>query len=162
MKQQSLFSRERLVYWPEEFSEVVDQLNGRTPDGKTVGNGLYSFNTGAVILAASLGVQKGRRREVGSQRKEISTTTFASHRLESYLFLIPLLGDDRLTVDLLRPENEESVIREFERYAAGGLEYLAGILEESAGRSIDMVVQSLAAAAVRTPTGESEVPDLLS
>jgi len=162
MKPQSLFSKERLVYWPEEFSEVVDQLNGRTADGKALGNGLYNFNTGAVVLAAALGVQQSRRREVGSQRKEISTTTFASHRLETYLFLIPLLGDGKLTVDILRPESEELVIREFERYAAGGLEYLAGVLEESAGRSIDMVVQSLAASAARIATAEQEIPDLLS
>ena len=162
MKQQSFFSKERLVYWPEEFSEVVDQLNGRTADGKALGNGLYSFNTGAIVLAAALGVQQGRRREVGSQRKEISTATFASHRLESYLFLIPLLGDEKLTVDVLRPENEEAVIREFERYAAGGLEYLAGVLEESVGRSIDMMVQSLAASAARVSTIEDGTPDLLS
>lgn len=162
MKPQSLFSKERLVYWPEEFSEVVDQLNGRTADGKALGNGLYSFNTGAVVLAAALGVQQRRRREVGSQRKEISTTTFASHRLESYLLLIPLLGDSELTVDVLRPENEELVIREFERYVAGGLEYLAGVLEESAGKSIDMVVQSLASSAARASIADEEVPDLLT
>ncbi len=162
MKQQSLFSKERLVYWPEEFSEVVDQLNGRTADGKALGNGLYNFNTGAVVLAAALGVQQGRRREVGPQRKEISTTTFASHRLESYIFLIPLLGDDSLTVDTLRPESEELLIREFERYAAGGLEVLAGALEESAGRSIDMVIQALASSVSVGFRKEEGIPDLLA
>jgi hypothetical protein len=76
--------------------------------------------------------------------------------------LIPLLGDEKLTVDVLRPENEEIVIREFERFAAGGLEYLVGVLEDSAGRSIDMVVQSLAALAAKPPISIEKAPDLLS
>jgi dnd system-associated protein 4 len=162
VKQQSLFGKERLIYWPEEFSELVDQLNGRTADGKSLGHGLYGFNTGAIVLAAALGVQQGRRRDVGPQRKEISTSTFASHRLELYIFLIPLLGDGNLTVDVLRPESEDVIVREFERYAAGGLEFLAGVLEDAAGKSIDMVVQSLASSLSRAETPETELPDLLA
>lgn len=143
MRRQSLFSKERLVYWPEEFSEVVDLLNGRDREGRPVGNALYSFNTGAIVLAASLGAKQKRRREVGARRKEISTTTFVSHNLEAYLFLVPLLGDPQLSTDFLRPENEEQVLREFERYVAGGLEILAGEMEASAGKSADVLVQSL-------------------
>ncbi|MFT3821699.1 MAG: hypothetical protein QM750_29445 [Rubrivivax sp.] len=156
-----LFTKERLVYWPEEFSGVVDQLNARTADGKSIGAGLYSFNTGAIVLAAALGVQQGRKREVGSQRKEISTGTFASHHLERYILLIPLLGNNDLTVDALRPENEESLIREFERYAAGGLEYLNGRLEEAAGQSIDMVIQRMATTISRAGPSADELPDLM-
>jgi hypothetical protein len=143
MRRQSLFSKERLVYWPEEFSEVVDLLNGRDREGRTVGRPLYSFNTGPIILAASLGARDKRKREVGARRKEISTATFLSHELEPYIFLIPLLGDPVLGTDFLRPENEEQVIREFERYAAGGLELLAGEMDASAGKAADMLVQSL-------------------
>lgn len=143
MRKQSLLSKERLVYWPEEFSEVVDLLNGRDREGRTVGSPLYSFNTGAIVLAASLGARDKRKREVGVRRKEISTATFLSHELETYIFLIPLLGDPVLGTNFLRPENEEQVIREFERYAAGGLELLAGEMEASAGKSADVLVQSL-------------------
>lgn len=143
MRKNSLFSKERLVYWPEEFAEVVDLLNGRDKQGRTVSNSLYSFNTGAVVLAAALGVREKRKREVGSRRKEISTATFASHDLESYIFLIPLLGDQSIGMDFLRPENEEQVIREFERYAAGGLEILSGEMDASAGKSADILIQAL-------------------
>jgi hypothetical protein len=143
MRGQSLFSKERLVYWPEEFSEVVGLLNGRDLEGRVVGSSLYSFNTGAIVLAASLGAREKRTREVGQKRKEISTATFNSHRLEAYLFLVPLLGNPSNGTDFLRVENEEQVIREFERYAAGGLELLAGEMEASAGKSADILIQSL-------------------
>ena len=143
MRKQSLFSKERLVYWPEEFSEVVDLLNGRDREGRTVGSALYTFNTGAIVLAASLGAREKRKREVGARRKEISTSTFLGHELEPYIFLVPLLGDPALGTDFLRPENEEQVIREFERYAAGGLELLAGEMDASAGKAADVLVQSL-------------------
>ena len=143
MRKQSLFSKERLVYWPEEFSEVVDLLNGRDSEGRIVGSPLYSLNTGAIVLAASLGAREKRKREVGARRKEISTATFLSVELEPYIFLIPLLGDPVLGTDFLRPENEEQVIREFERYAAGGLELLAGEIDASAGKAADVLVQSL-------------------
>ena len=160
MRKQSLFSKERLVYWPEEFSEVVDLLNGRDREGRTVGSPLYTFNTGAIVLAASLGAREKRKREVGARRKEISTATFLGHELEPYIFLVPLLGDPALGTDFLRPENEEQVIREFERYAAGGLELLAGEMVTSAGKAADVLVQSL----MIVPTkGREEVdfPNLL-
>jgi hypothetical protein len=160
MRKQSLFSKERLVYWPEEFSEVVDLLNGRDQEGRTVGNSLYSFNTGAIVLAASLGAREKRKREVGARRKEISTTTFLSHELEPYLFLVPLLGDPTLGTEFLRPENEEQVIREFERYAAGGLEFLAGEIDASAGKAADVIVQLLMLPSSKSE-GIQKVPSLL-
>jgi dnd system-associated protein 4 len=162
MRRQSLFSKERLVYWPEEFSEVVDLLNGRDREGRPVGNPLYSFNTGAIVLAASLGAKQKRRREVGARRKEISTATFASHNLEAYLFLVPLLGDSQLGTDFLRPENEEQVLREFEQYAAGGLEVLAGEMDASAGKAADVLVQSLMLASLGGSIARPGLlPDLL-
>lgn len=143
MRKQSLFSKERMVYWPGEFSEVVDLLNGRDRNGKVVTNPLYTLNVGAIALAAALGVKDGRKREVGSDRKEISTNTFSGQGLESYLFLIPLLGNPNSGTELLRPENEDQLIKEFERYAAGGLEILAGEVESSAGKAMDILIQSI-------------------
>jgi len=161
MRGHSLFSKERMVYWSEEFSDVVDLLNGRDHEDRPVGNALYSFNTGAIVLAASLGARERRVREVGSRRKEISTSTFNSHRLEAYLFLVPLLGNPGHGTDFLRPENEESVIREFERYAAGGLEILAGEMEASAGKSVDILVQTLMMKNSRSVEGIPAMPNLL-
>jgi hypothetical protein len=160
MRKHSLFSKERLVYWPEEFSEVVDLLNGRDGEGRTVTSPLYSLNTGAIVLAASLGAREGRKREVGTRRKEISTATFLSQELEPYIFLVPLLGDPTLGVGFLRPENEEQVIREFERYAAGGLELLAGEMDASAGKAADVIVQSLMFPSEKF-VGVTDLPNIL-
>lgn len=160
MRKQSLFSKERLVYWPDEFSEIVELLTGRDRDGRTVGNPLYSFNTGAIVLAASLGAREKRKREVGASRKEISTTTFVGHQLEAYIFLVPLLGNPSLGTDFLRPENEEQVIREFERYAAGGLEILSGEIDASAGKSTDVIVQALMLPVVMI-RGSTDLPNLM-
>ena len=162
MRGQSLFSKERLVYWPEEFSEVVSLLNGRDVEGRIVGSSLYSFNTGAIVLAASLGARERRTREVGPKRKEISTSAFNSHRLEAYLFLVPLLGNPKNGTDFLRVENEENVIREFERYAAGGLEIIAGEMEASASKSVDVLVQGLMMTGrARDQNSRMEMPALI-
>lgn len=161
MRGQSLFSKERLVYWPEEFSEVVSLLNGRDLEGRVVGSPLYSFNTGAIVLAASLGAREKRTREVGPRRKEISTATFNSHRLEAYIFLVPLLGNSSNDTEFLRVENEENVIREFERYAAGGLEMLAGEMDASAGKSADMIVQTIMMRQARQSHSEATLPSLI-
>lgn len=141
MARPSLFSKERVVYWPSEFLSVANLLKGQNEKGQLVAPPLYTFNTGIMVLAATLGVQHKRKREVGGQRQEISTATFASHGLDAYILLIPLLGNAGLSIDALRPDNEEELIREFERFAAGGFEVLRGLFDESAGKSGELILQ---------------------
>ena len=107
MREASQFTRERAIYWPGEFSDVVGLLTGKDSSGNVIAQPIYQFNTGAIILAASLGVKNMRKREVGADRKEITTTTFSSQGLERYIFLIAMLGDPDGCVGLLRPDNEE-------------------------------------------------------
>lgn len=160
MRKQSLFTKERLVYWPDEYSPVVNMLCGRDAEGRQAGVPLYAFNTGPIVLAASIGLKHGRKRDLGTKRNEISTVTFANHELEAYLFLIPLLGNPDSSMDQLRPENEEIVLREFERYAAGGLEYLSGEIEASAAKSADLIVQGIALQRSVDVKGGNPLPDL--
>jgi hypothetical protein len=89
-----------------------------------------------VLLAATIGLAHNRERDVGPSRQEISTDTFESHRLgnsqsslASLVLLIALIGTQ--DVELLRPDREAELIRKFERYAAGGFEYLRGALSTS-------------------------------
>jgi dnd system-associated protein 4 len=111
-------------------------------DGTTVpGSALYQFNTGAIVFAAAVGLSHERQREIGSERKEITTSTFTGHGLDTYIFLIALLSKKSVDTNLLRAENEDAVLRIFERYAAGGLEILRGIFDESPTQSVDIVVQ---------------------
>lgn len=160
-RKSSLFSKERMVYWPDEFADVVDFLNGRDENGRVVTNPLYSLNTGAIVLAASIGVKANRRREVGQKRKEISTSTFAGNGLEPYIFLVPLLGNPDGGTDLLRPDQEEQLVREFERWAAGGLEFLAGEINESAGKDADIIVQRMMLGSTGEVEQEGELPNLI-
>jgi hypothetical protein len=129
-----LFSSTRSIYWPGEYSDIVNMLKGQASDGKPSHSGLYRYNTGPIILAAVIGLIHDREKDVGTQRQEISTDTFEAQRignsnLSSYVFLIPLIATQDL--ELLRPEREDELIRKFERFAAGGLEYLRGALSVS-------------------------------
>ena len=160
MRSQSHFSRERSVYWPGEFADVVNTLTGKNTDGASIGNALYQFNTGAIAFAASVGLKHRRKREVGSDRKEITTTTFASHRLEMYIYLIAMLGRETPNVEILRPDQEDTVIREFERYAAGGLEYLRTEFEKDPRKSPDVILEEMLKTELRQEPAEADLPNL--
>jgi dnd system-associated protein 4 len=160
MRSQSNFTKERSVYWPGEFADVVNTLTGKNTQGISVGNPIYQFNTGAIAFAASVGLKHRRKREVGGERKEITTGTFASHRLEMYIFLIAMLGTESATVDMLRADQEEAVIREFERYAAGGLEYLRAEFEQNPTQSPDVVLEKMFRENLNVQPTEQELPDL--
>ena len=142
MAPQGLFFASRSIYWPTEFADLVNMLKGLDPTGAPSHFPMYRYNTGAVVLAAVLGLIHKRERDVGPQRQEISTDTFESQKLgnlslASFVLLIALLGTQ--DVELLRPEREEELIRRFERYAAGGFEYLRGamsISSDSTGQSV--------------------------
>lgn len=145
MAQQSLFSASKTVYWPSEFVDLVNMLKGLDANGSLAYSPMYRFNTGPIVFAAILGFTNQRERDVGPQRQEISTDTFESHRfgnasLASFLFLIPLLGTG--DVEMLRPEREDELIRKFERFAAGGLEYLRGAMSRSADSSGQAVIRA--------------------
>jgi dnd system-associated protein 4 len=139
----SSFSREKSIYWPGEFLDVVNLLTGRDQQGAQIRKPLYSFNTGAIVFAASVGVKYQRRRDVGSDRREITTTTFATHRLDMYIYLIALLGSESPNANMLKVDNEDQIIREFERYAAGGLEYLRTEFHDSPRQSPDVILERL-------------------
>jgi dnd system-associated protein 4 len=160
MRNQSQFTRERSIYWPSEFSDVVNTLTGKNIQGDPVGNPLYQFNTGAISFAASVGLKHRRKREVGNDRKEITTTTFASHNLEVYIFLVALLGMENANVDVLRAEQEDFVIREFERYAAGGLEYLRTEFEQNPTQSPDLILEKMFKSSATSTQVESPLPNL--
>lgn len=145
MAQQSIFSASRSVYWPGEYADLVNMLKGLDANGSAAHAPMYRYNTGPIVLAAILGLSHQREKDVGPQRQEISTDTFEAHRfgsanLGSYLLLIPLIGTG--DIELLRPEREDELIRKFERYAAGGLEYLRGAMSRSSDSSGQAVIKA--------------------
>lgn len=165
MAQQGLFSESRAIYWPAEYSDLVNMLKGLDASGQTSHQAIYRFNTGAVILAAVVGLVHNRERDVGPQRQEISTDTFEAQKfgnssLSAFVLLIPLIGTQ--DVELLRPEREEELIRKFERYAAGGFEYLRGAMStcsDSSGQTIVRaeIDRALRSYALATESGEIQI-----
>ena len=144
MRKQSLFSKERLVYWSDEFTDVVNLLTGKDAQGNATHLPLCGLNADAIALAAAVGMRNKRKRELGNGgRKEISTATFAARGLEPYIFLVGLLGGDTPSVEILRPDNEETLIKEFEQYAAGGLEFLRTEFARSPTKGVDWIVEQL-------------------
>lgn len=165
MAQQGLFSESRVVRWPGEYSDIVNMLKGLDATGQPSHPAMYRFNTGPVVLAAIVGLVYSRERDVGPQRQEISTDTFESQKfgnssLSAFVLLIPLIATQDL--DLLRPEREEELIRKFERFAAGGFEYMRGALStcsDSTGQTIVRreIEHALNAYAVVTGSGELKI-----
>ncbi|MDR6766493.1 dnd system-associated protein 4 [Acidovorax delafieldii] len=144
MRKQSLFSKERLVYWSDEFTDAVNLLTGKDAQGNATHPPLCSLNADAIALAAAIGMRHKRKREFGNGvRKEISTATFATRGLEPYIFLVGLLGGSMTNVEILRPDNEELLIKEFEQYAAGGLEFLRAEFAQAPTKGADWVLEKL-------------------
>lgn len=158
MSSRSLFDRERAVYWPTEYADLVNLLKGTGPGGRASHAQFYKFNTGVIALAAVVGLVNGRQRDVGTARQEISTSAFASHRfgnvaLDTYLFLVPLLASG--DTDLLKSGREEEIIRQFERYAAGGLEVLHEALSASTDSTGMALMMAEIGRAIRSLRSES-------
>ena len=165
MTQQSLFTAGKTIYWPAEFADLVNMLKGQDSLGKPSHPALYSFNTGAIVLAAIVGLIHGREREVGPQRLEISVDIFerqklANSSLASYILLIPLIGTSDL--ELLRPEREDELLGKFQRYAAGGLEYLRGAMSRSSDSTGYTVIKAEIERTVKHVPNLSEPVGLLS
>lgn len=161
MRKQSLFSKERLVYWSDEFADVVNFLTGKDAQGNATHPPICSLNADAIALAAAVGMKHKRKRGLGDgARKEISTATFATRGLESYIFLVGLLGGAMSNVEILRPDHEEQLIREFEQYAAGGLEFLRTEFAQAPAKGADWVVEKLVAGSSAEAV-DQKIPDLM-
>ena len=71
MSARALFDRERAVYWPTEYVDLVNVLKGMGAGGKATHAPLYKFNTGIIVLAAVTGLVHTRVRDVGPAKQEI-------------------------------------------------------------------------------------------
>jgi hypothetical protein len=169
MSKSPLFKKERNLYWASEFSDVVGILTGVSENGEAAQNRMFPTNAHVMVLAASIGVHAGGGvREVSSQRKEISTQVFFSQGLDGYLLLIPMMGEPEKGQDLIRPENDELLLRLFEGYAGRGFEILSRIFNDSPGKSPEILLQSEFLKLVPRlpgslePEGEAGIQDIFS
>lgn len=163
MAQQRLLSGTRSIYWPTEYGDLVNMLKGLDSAGQISHHALYRYNKAAVVLAAVLGLVHNREREVGPQRQEISTDTFETQKygnscLSTFVLLIPLIGTQ--DIELLRPEREEELIRKFERFAAGGFEYLRGAMSTSSDSTGQTIIKAEINSALRTYAKATESEEI--
>lgn len=134
LNQKSLFSFDHTIYWPKKYERIVAYLHNGTGD-KPNHQSLYKSNVEVIVLAACIGLNNQNPIDVPSDRNEISLFTFNSHSLSIYLYLIPLLAQDEVSIDFFRnKDGEDRAISIFQRYAAGGLEILN---ERLASRGMD-------------------------
>jgi hypothetical protein len=141
MANSSFFKETKNVYWPAEYADIVNMLQGMDGNGESTHPPMYKYNTSPLILAAAIGLFHGRYREnadLGSSRKEINTDIFEGHKfgnseLTSFIALISVLGKG--DIELLREGNESEILKVFQSYAIGGLEYLRGSLSNSSDTS---------------------------
>jgi dnd system-associated protein 4 len=129
--QQSLFSFDHTIYWPEKYEPVVQFLQNGS--GSTSNHSsLYKYNVHVIVLAACIGLKHKNTQDISSkEKKEISIVTFHNYSLSVYLFLIPLLSNKNLNLELFKDEEgEKKAISIFEKYVAGGLEILHDFYEK--------------------------------
>lgn len=165
MSKTPIFKKERNIYWPAEFSSVADMLIGKSENGETNPNRFFQMYVQVLVLAACIGVSNKRKRELGSgPKKEVSTQIFYSNKLDEYLLLIPMLANPERGQEILKSDNDEFLIREFEAYAAGGLEMLNGIFNESPGKLPEFIMQNQLLSIIKKDSSEanSEKPDIFS
>ena len=122
---ESIFSRELKVYWPGQYESVVQYLQKKDEADKKA-KSVFNSNMEVVAFAACVGLRE--RHPLDTERtQEISTFTFEGKGYGPLLFLIPMMADpEKFDLYRLRDgEAERDCIKEFERYAAGGLQILS-------------------------------------
>ena len=125
LNHKSLFLYDHTVYWPAKYDRVVEFLKNGTGE-KNNPKSLYKLNVEVIVLAACVGVINDHPvDEMPSERREIALSTFNEHQLGIYIYLIPLLSDEKNNIELMRnKQGEDLSVSIFQRYVAGGLEIL--------------------------------------
>jgi dnd system-associated protein 4 len=113
------------VYWPGQYEAVVQYLQKKSTSGTAPGKPVFNSNMEVIAFAACVGLSESHPLQTeGTQ--EISTFTFEGKGYGPLLFLIPMLAaPEKFDLYKLRDgEGERDCLKEFERYAAGGLQIL--------------------------------------
>jgi len=150
----NFFIEQKTFYWPTEYDDIMQMLQGKNLKGDNTHPGMTKTYAHAVIIAASLGLLHNRSIDVGKNKREIPMSAFENGRigntpLSSFLGLIFLLADEKnpeKNIDKLREteaekeNNELYMIHVVENYAAGGLEYLRGSINEKGDETGEVVL----------------------
>lgn len=125
------FQSRKNIYWPKKYEGVVNTLRPQI-DAKASSADFKPFfktNAHVLVFAAALGLVKGMREPLDKERNEIDRLIFEGNhfhaqRLVYYMALIVFFSIKDEKAEVIREENDDVLIREFEELAAGGLKYL--------------------------------------
>jgi len=122
----SIFSKStQRVYYPGSYEPLINYLQGKRGDGQDEKNGLFSTIMEVMAFAACVGLKTNKKADV-TDRKDINVSIFEGNGYGPLLFFIPLASREEADFYLLRNgEGEETCIKDFQSYAAGGFYILS-------------------------------------
>jgi len=91
--------------------------------------GLFDSLKSVLVFAAAVGAEQGYREEVTDSAERIPLRIFNEGTDIPFMHALALAETD--DVNMLREDNMEKVLLIFEERAAGGLDYLAGSVDQS-------------------------------
>lgn len=122
----SIFSKStQRVYYPGSYEPLINYLQGKRDDGQDGKNGLFSTIMEVMAFAACVGLKTNTKMDV-TDRKDMNVSIFEGNGYGPLLFFIPLVSREEADFYLLKNgEGEETCIKDFQSYAAGGFYILS-------------------------------------
>ena len=107
---------------PKQYEELLNSLRDKE-------TGVFETLKAALVFSAALGFREKHRVSFASSGEPIAFSLFSEHQDQPFVYSLALTEYD--DVSYLRSERFLETIKVFEEYAAGGLEYLDGILDKA-------------------------------
>lgn len=107
---------------PKDFDEFLNLLKDKDV-------GVFDTLKAALVFSAAVGHKEGRRLPFASSGEPIAFSLFSEHQDQPFVYALALTEFD--DVSYLREENFLETIKVFEEYAAGGLQYMNGLLDKT-------------------------------
>jgi dnd system-associated protein 4 len=107
---------------PKKYNELLDLLRHKE-------EGVFDSLKSALIFAAGIGFKNGMKSSFVETGEPIAFSLFNTQREQPFVLAMGLHESDN--IEYLRDENFLEVVKIFEEYACGGLEYLEGKLDQA-------------------------------
>lgn len=107
---------------PEQFDELLNLLKDKE-------DGVFSTLKSALVFSAAVGYKQNKRLPFSKTGEPISYNLFNEHQDQPFMYALALIEYD--DVSYLQEDKFLEAMKTFEEYAAGGLQYLDGVLDKS-------------------------------
>lgn len=106
---------------PKQYDELLNLLKDKN-------DGVFSTLKSALVFSAAVGFRQNKKLEFKESAEPIAFTLFNEHQDQPFIYSLALTKEE--DVSCLKEENFLEVMINFEEYAAGGLQYLDGVLDK--------------------------------